>query len=249
MNVNLVSIITPVHNSEEFIEECLNSVLSQTYPTWELLLVDDCSTDNSATIIQEHANKDPRIKYFRLEENSGAGVARNKAIAESKGNFIAFLDSDDLWLPEKLEKQLSFMQSNKYPFTFTSYNKINEEGEKLVGIVKAKKKIAYKKALYKNPIGCLTVMYDVSFFGKQFMPSIRKRQDYALWLKLLKKTNAHGLQEPLSSYRVRNNSISANKWSLLKYEWKIYREEENLSILKSLFYFLSAIILKMKSYF
>ena len=159
------------------------------------------------------------------------------------------MDSDDVWYPEKLEKQLHFMEQNNYHFTFTDYDQINEAGQRLSKVLKCKPIVTYKNALYKNPIGCLTVIYDVDFFGKQYMSSIRKRQDYALWLKLLKKTNGYGLNECLASYRVGNESISANKLDLLKYEWKIYRDEENLPFLKSTFYLISAIVLKMKSYF
>lgn len=245
----IVSIVTPVHNSEQFLRQCMDSVLAQTYPDWEHILVDDCSTDGSAALILSYVERDARIRYYRLNENSGAGIARNTAIEASIGDYIAFLDSDDQWYPEKLTKQVDFMQFPNHHFTFTSYDTIDEQGNKLSKIMKAKKKVTYKSALYKNPIGCLTVMYSVDFLGKQYMPSIRKRQDYALWLSLLKKTNAYGLQECLSSYRVRSNSISSNKWKLLIYEWKIYREVEKLSWPKSLFYTLSAVVLKMKSYF
>lgn len=245
----LISIITPVYNAEKYLADHLASVEAQTYTHWEHILVDDCSSDSSAEIVKSYQAKDPRIKYHRLEENSGAGIARNKAIELAKGDYIAFLDSDDQWYPEKLERQLTFMQKNDYAFTFTDYDRVDETGNKMANIVKCKPKVTYKSALYKNPIGCLTVMYSVRFFGKEYMPSIRKRQDYALWLKLLKKTNGYGLNECLASYRTGNASISANKMDLLKYEWSIYRKVEGLSWFKSVFYLLSAIILKLKSYF
>ena len=245
----LISIITPVYNSEKYISENIRSVQAQTHANWEHILVDDCSSDNSKAIIESYQEQDPRIKYYGLQENSGAGMARNKGIEFAKGKYIAFLDSDDVWYPEKLEKQLHFMEQNNYHFTFTDYDQINEAGQRLSKVLKCKPIVTYKNALYKNPIGCLTVIYDVDFFGKQYMSSIRKRQDYALWLKLLKKTNGYGLNECLASYRVGNESISANKLDLLKYEWKIYRDEENLPFLKSTFYLISAIVLKMKSYF
>ena len=246
---SLVTIVTPVHNSEKYLTNTIASVKSQTYANWEHILVDDCSTDESAEIIKKHIAQDRRIQYHRLPKNSGAGIARNKAIELAQGDYIAFLDSDDLWRPEKLFKQLTFMQANDYKFSFTSYELMSETGEPLSKKVIAKEQVTYDSALYKNPIGCLTVMYDVSFFGKQYMPAIRKRQDYALWLKLLKKTNGYGLQESLAFYRTGNASISSNKLDLLKYEWKIYREVEGLSWLKSSFYLLSAIILKLKTYF
>lgn len=246
--MNLVSIITPIYNSENFLEQCIQSVISQTYKNWEHILVDDCSTDKSADIILECAEKDSRIKYIKLNKNSGAGIARNTAIEAAKGKYIAFLDSDDLWYPEKLEKQLNFMQKNDYHFSFTDYDVIDVTGNKLSNYIKCKPIVTYKSALYKNPIGCLTVIYNADFFGKQYMPAIRKRQDYALWLRLLKITNGYGLGDCLSSYRIGNDSISSNKFNLLKYEWKIYREEEGLPLIKSCFYLISAIFMKLKSY-
>ena len=247
--MNLVSIITPVYNSEKYLSEHIRSVQAQTHANWEHILVDDCSSDESETLIKSFQKEDSRIKYHRLDTNSGAGIARNKAIELSEGKYIAFLDSDDQWYPEKLEKQLSFMQENDYHFTFTDYDMVDEAGKELNKRVRCKPVLTYNKALYKNPIGCLTVIYDVGFFGKQYMPSIRKRQDYALWLNLLKKTNGYGLNECLASYRTGNDSISANKLDLLKYEWKIYREVEGLSLFKSSFYLLSAVIMKLKTYF
>ncbi|SHI50089.1 glycosyltransferase family 2 protein [Pseudozobellia thermophila] len=245
----LVSIVTPVYNSEKYLADNIASVQAQTHTHWEHILVDDCSNDGSASLIESYQKKDPRIKYYKLESNSGAGVARNKAIELAQGEYIAFLDSDDQWYPTKLEKQLGFMRKNGYHFTFTDYDMINDAGEKLTRLMKAKPVLTYRKALYKNPIGCLTVMYDVGFFGKQYMPSIRKRQDFALWLSLLKRTNGYGLNECLASYRVGNTSISSNKLSLLKYEWQIYREVEGLPLIQSVFYTTSAIVLKLKSYF
>jgi len=247
--MNLVSIITPVYNSEKYLVDNISSVLAQTYKNWELILVDDCSSDTSEIICESFEKNDSRIKYYRLAKNSGAGIARNKAIEMANGKFIAFLDSDDTWYPKKLEKQLNFMKENDYHFTFTDYNMVDEAGNDLNKLVKCKSFVNYNKALYKNPIGCLTVIYSVDFFGKQYMPSIRKRQDYALWLKLLKKSDGYGLNECLSTYRIGNESISSNKFKLLKYEWQIYRDVEGLSFLKSAFYTVSAIILKLKSYF
>ncbi|WP_396591173.1 glycosyltransferase family 2 protein [Allomuricauda sp. R78024] len=245
----MISIITPVYNSEKYLKKSIVSVQAQTHTDWEHILVDDCSSDDSEALIKSFQEKDNRIKYHRLDKNSGAGIARNKAIEMAQGDYVAFLDSDDQWYPEKLEKQLNFMQENGYHFSFTDYDMVDEAGKKLAKYVKCKPVVTYKSALYKNPIGCLTVIYDVNFYGKQYMPSIRKRQDYALWLHLLKKTDGYGLNECLASYRSGNESISANKLDLVKYEWKIYREIEGLSWFKSAFYLLSAVVLKLKSYF
>ena len=244
-----VSVITAVYNSEKFIRDCIQSVQSQTYSSWEHILVDDCSTDKGPSIIRDLAKSDPRIRYHRLSQNSGPGITRNKAIELAKGRYIAFLDSDDVWHPQKLEKQIGFMKKEGHPFTFTSYNQMDECGESLNKELIAPAKITYQRALLKNPIGCLTAVYDSSFFGKQYMPAIRKRQDYALWLRLLKKADGHGLREVLASYRTGNESVSSNKLSLIKYEWLIYRKEEGLSVFKSAFYVLTAIFLKLKSYF
>jgi len=246
---SLVSIITPVYNAKLYITACVESVRAQTYTNFEHILVDDMSTDSSAEIIQNYAKSDPRIRYHRLAQNSGPGVARNKAIEMATGRYIAFLDCDDIWFPEKLQKQIHFMQKKKCPFTFTSYMQMDKSGKYRNKTIMAPKEVSYSSALFKNPIGCLTAVYDTDFYGKQYMPDIRKRQDYALWLKLLKRSNAYGIQECLAAYRLQKNSVSSNKLSLIKYEWHIYRKEEKLSFHKSVFYLSSAIFLKLKSYF
>ena len=246
MEKNLISVITPCFNSEKFIRATIESVQNQSYSNWEMLIVDDCSTDNSIAIIEEIITKDDRIKLFILPVNSGAAVSRNKAISMANGSYIAFLDSDDLWLHDKLEKQLDFMRANKFYFTYTSYNKINENNISLNESVVCKNKLSYKQMLYSNKIGCLTVIYDVQFFGKIYMPLIRKRQDYALWLVLLKKEKyAYGLNLELSSYRLRDYSISSNKFEMLKWNWKMFREIEKLSFIKSLYFVLANVLIKI----
>lgn len=243
---DIVSIITPVYNCGKYIGETIESVLKQSYQNWEMIVVDDCSTDNSAKIIKEYMSSEPRIKYFKLDKNSGAAVARNTAIEHAKGRFIAFLDSDDLWHPDKLKKQIEFMKKNNYAFTFTGFQQINEEGQLLNKYMPALKKINYKKALYTNYIGCLTAVYDVSKLGKVYMPLIRKRQDYGLWLKILKKVDyGYGLDKSLAYYRVRNGSVSSNKLSLIRYQWQLYRDIEELAIMKSIFYISYTVILKL----
>ncbi|WP_420320950.1 glycosyltransferase family 2 protein [Flagellimonas sp.] len=246
---NTVTIICPVYNSSKYLANCIDSVIAQTNEDWEMVLADDCSLDDSVAIIQEYKEKDGRIKLVQMSQNGGTGIARNRAIELATGRYIAFLDSDDLWHPRKLELQLKFMKENNLPFTFTSYNLVDEFGNQLSKTFDAIPVITYGRALFKNPIGCLTVIYDTKFFGKQYMPNIRKRQDYALWLKLLKKTNAYGFNKVLASYRYGNQSISSNKIDLIKYEWKIYRDIEGLSLFRSSFYLLSAIVLKLRSYF
>ncbi|TXD49139.1 glycosyltransferase family 2 protein [Polaribacter sp. IC073] len=243
---SLVSIITPNYNSEKFIAQTLQSIRAQTYKNWELIIVDDCSTDKSLDIIETYSKTDKRIKVIRLNENSGAGIARNKAIEEATGNFIAFLDSDDLWHPEKLEKQLAFMVQKNYNLTYTSYNVFNEKDAEPNKIVLCKPTLNYSQMLYSNKIGCLTAMYNKDNLGKIYMPEIRKRQDYALWLKILKKEErAYGLQEVLACYRDRSNSISNNKVEMLKWNWILYKKVEELSYFQSLFYVTSNVLNKI----
>ena len=243
----LVSVITPFYNSEHYISECIDSVICQTYSHWELILIDDGSSDNTLSIVQSYVDNDSRIQVNGLVSNAGAGMARNKGIEMARGNYIAFLDSDDKWHPQKLARQLAFMQKHQYPFTYTAYYKLNLKGHPRE--VAALPVVTYSRALYKNPIGCLTVIYDVRYFGKQYMPVVRKRQDFGLWLKMLKKTDARGLNEYLAYYRSRSNSISFYKLGLLKHEWTLYRKVEKLSFSKSVFYLFSAVFLKLKSYF
>lgn len=202
-----------------------------------MIIVDDCSSDNSVEVIQSFADQDPRIKLIQLAENSGAAVARNTAIEAAKGRYIAFLDSDDAWLPNKLEKQIAFMQENNYPFTYAAYDKVNESDE-IFGHVGVPDKVTYSDLLKSCSIGCLTAMYDTEFFGKVYMPLIRKRQDLGLWLKLLKKTKyAYGLNETLGFYKVRKDSISSNKKSAALFTWRLYRDIEKLSLPKASYYF------------
>lgn len=234
---SLVSIITPNYNAEKFIAETIESVINQTYTNWELIIVDDCSTDDSLAIINEFIKKEDRIKLIKLSKNSGPAVARNNGIEVAKGEYMAFLDSDDRWFSNKLEVQLNVMQKHNYALTFTSYYSVNEQKEKQK-IIRAKKQITYKNLLTNNYIGCLTAMYSVQQLGKVYMPLVLKRQDWGLWLKITKNNIvAYGIQEPLASYTRRETSISSNKFNLLKYNWKIYREHEHLTIVKSLYYF------------
>lgn len=229
----LISIITPTYNSIQFIEETIRSIIKQTYQNWELLITDDCSTDGTWTLLKEYVKRDGRIKIFRLDVNSGAGVARNNSIKHAKGQYIAFCDSDDQWKPNKLEVQLSFMEKNNCALSYSSYSIVSEKGTE-IGDVIAKSEINHRVMLRNNYIGCLTAMYDTQKLGKVYMPEIRKRQDWALWLLILKKTDkACGIKESLALYRDRSDSISSNKMDLLKYNWIIYREVEGLSIPKS----------------
>lgn len=232
---HLVSIIMPAYNSEDFIGYAIESVIAQTYSNWELIIVDDCSTDKTAQIINDYSKNDSRIKYKKLSANSGAAVARNKAIEFATGRFIAFLDSDDVWVQNKLEKQINYMITNNYSFTCTSYDKISEHGVSLGKIRKAKVKSDYNGVLHTCP-GNSTVIYDAGRIGKFFIPDIKKRNDYVMWLQIMKKVNyLYGIEEVMGSQRMRTGSISSNKTSLIKYHWKVYREIEKLSFIRSLY--------------
>lgn len=221
---SLVSIITPSFNSEKYISQAVQSVVFQTHENWELLLVDDCSSDSTFSIISNFALQDTRIKVFKLDRNSGAGVARNFAIQQAQGNYIAFLDADDLWKPEKLEKQISFMQTQNIPFTFSFYETINEAGNLRNETITTPSKITYNQLYYCNWIGNLTGIYSVDFFEKISISSIKKRQDWMLWLQIVKQIQtAIPVTESLAYYRVREDSISASKWKLIKYNFKVYR--------------------------
>ena len=238
MNKYLVSIVTPVYNSERFISETIESIQSQTYRNWELLLIDDCSKDNSYEIIKNYMQNDDRIKYIKLEKNSGAAVSRNTGIKNAKGRFIAFIDSDDLWEAKKLEIQVKYMLENKLGFSFTSYRYIKEDGTRTNKIAKAPNKINYNGLLKNTIIGCSTVLIDRNIIGDFTMPLVRRGQDTATWLQLLKKEKyAYGISEALVNYRLVGNSISSNKITALKRTWNTYRNVEKLGLLKSSYVF------------
>ena len=233
----LISIITPTYNCGEFIAETIESVLKQTYKNWEMIIVDDCSTDNTNEIVNTYITKDKRIKYYCLKKNSGAAIARTKAIDLAKGSYIAFLDSDDIWLPNKLEYQLFTMKKNNWNFTCTDYEQVDENGKKLNKVIKSVKKTDYNRLLLDCPVGNSTVMYNAEKLGKFTVPNIRKRNDDALWLQMLKKEKyIYGIDMILMQYRVRSNSISSNKIQLIKYHWFLYRDIEHLGKLRSIFH-------------
>lgn len=233
----LVSIITPSYNAEKYLSETIDSVLSQSYKNWEMIIVDDVSFDKTVSIIEDYVQRDNRIKLIKLKENGGAAVARNTAIEAAKGRYIAFLDSDDKWLSDKLERQIGFMQEHDVALSYSAYQKIDENGN-AVGQVGVPDKVSYNDLLKVCSIGCLTVMYDVEKLGKVYMPLIRKRQDLGLWLRILKIIPyAYASPGILAQYRVRSDSISANKWSAAHYTWKLYREVEKLGFIKAIYYF------------
>ncbi len=231
----LVSVIMPTYNSTGTVVESIQSVLSQTYKNWELIIVDDRSTDNTWQVIQTYADKYDNIRVYQNKENLGAGASRNFAIKKARGRFIAFLDSDDLWTEDKLAEQIPFMLENNYPLTYTHYSRFTSEEE--LSVVTAPEYTTYKKLMYSNVIGCLTAVYDTRALGKRYMPLIRKRQDMGLWLDILKDTpKAYCLPKPLAKYRM-DSGMTANKFSVLSYQWKFYRDVVGLSLPRSLFTF------------
>jgi glycosyltransferase involved in cell wall biosynthesis len=233
----LVSIITPTYNCGKFIGETIESVQNQTYQNWEMIIIDDQSTDDTKETVRRYTEIDHRIKYYLLEENSGAAVARTKAMELANGKYMAFLDSDDLWYSNKLIKQISFMKKNNYSFTCTAYEQIDEANKLLNKVIKTIPKTNYNRLLLDCPVGNSTVMYDVEKLGKFQVPNIRKRNDDALWLKILKiEKNIYGMNEVLMKYRIRENSISSNKLQLIKHHWILYRKIEGLSLLRSTFH-------------
>lgn len=234
----LVSIITATYNSGDFIQDTIQSVLNQTYTNWELIIIDDASSDNTFSIISEFASIHSNIKIFQNENNQGAAITRNKGIKEAQGDFIAFLDGDDMWKPQKLEEQLRFMLDKNADVCFSSYDLMDESGNFLNKTVKALPKLTHKKFLKCNYIGNLTGMYNAKALGKIYAPDLRKRQDWLLWLKAVEKSSksALGMEESLAVYRVRKNSISSNKANLLKYNYFVYKKGLGFSTLKSLYY-------------
>jgi len=234
----LVSIIMSSYNSSSFLDDSIMSVINQSYVDWELLITDDCSQDYSVELIQKYTEIDHRIKLFSLNRNVGAAAARNNSLEKASGKYIAFLDSDDIWLNNKLECQLAFMKLNDYAFTFSAYDKISEFGEKLSKIIYVPRSVTYNQLLRNTIIGCLTVIIDKEKTGDFRMPIIKSAHDTGLWLSILKRGFiAYGLNEVLATYRVVSNSNTANKWKAANNVWKLYRDIEKLSILQTLFCF------------
>jgi len=233
--IDLVSVITPAYNAQEFISATIQSVLNQTYKNWEMIIVDDDSVDDTSKTCQEYSNKDKRIKVLKHDKTLGAGAARNTAIEHAVGDYMAFLDADDVWKTNKLDQQLKFMKQHNTAICFSSYELIDEQGHQLNKIIQALPRLDYNKQLKCNYIGNLTGIYSVKALGKITMPEIQKRQDWVMWLMAIKKAGeAIGMKEVLAQYRVRKNSLSSNKWSLLTYNYNVYRKTLNFSRTKSI---------------
>jgi len=236
-NMNeLVSIIMPSYNTSRFIEETINSVLSQTYSDWELLIVDDCSSDDTDDVVQPFL-ADGRIRYLKNERNSGAAVSRNRALREARGKWIAFLDSDDLWMPEKLEKQIEFMKKNGYHFSYTNYAEINVDGKRNGISVTGPKKITKTGFFNYCWPGCLTVMYDAEAIGLIQIADIKKNNDYAMWLKVCQNADCYLLDEELALYRRgRAGSVSTHSIkTMIGWHYKLYHDAEGQNPIAAVF--------------
>ncbi|MFR9722411.1 glycosyltransferase family 2 protein [Streptomyces sp. MS19] len=238
----LVSVVMPVYNSAATLGASIRSVLTQTHTDLELLVTDDQSSDDSMDLLQEFARQDERVLPRSAPERGGAGRARNLAIERAKGDYVAFLDSDDMWLPEKTERQVAFAAQGSAPLTFTSYYKMDADyaGESTDftpngRVVPAREHVDYRAMLVRDYIGALTAMYDRTALGTRLMPEMLKRQDYALWLSIMRDGHdARGLTEPLAVYRAHQaGSLSSNKLSLVQYNWALYRKHEHLSVPRS----------------
>ena len=231
----VVSVIMPAYNVERYIREALESVYKQTYEKWECIVVNDASEDHTGEIIQEYCLKDSRFQCIELEKNRGAAIARNKAITEAKGKYLAFLDGDDIWAADKLEKQIQFMEDNQYDFTCTCYGKIDENGRMLNRVVKVKPQYDYSEIL-KNCPGNSTVIYNCHKLGKMYAEDIKRRNDFVMWLKVIKKAvTAYGLSDLLTYHRERTDSISFKKIALIRYQWVVYRNIEQLSVIRCIY--------------
>ena len=237
MNNCLVSIVTPAYNCKNTIDKTYKSIVNQTFSDWEWIIVEDHSTDGSFDFINSIIKNDNRVVLLRTNNNSGAAVARNLGIEKAKGKYIAFLDADDSWKNNKLEKQIAFMENNKYYFTFTNYDVLLPNGTVKKRRIK-KQKITYKDLLNRNYIGCLTVVYDCIVLGKQYMPiDCEKREDHGAWLDITRKgVIAYRLDDYLSTYNATNQSVSSNKVKMIKYQYRIYRKHEGFGIIKSMWY-------------
>jgi len=244
-SVSLVSIIMPLYNSEKYLKEAIESVINQSYQNWELIIVDDKSTDSSLEIVKTYTKEEQRICLILLKSNSGPTQARNRAIEEAKGKYIAFLDSDDMWLPNKLQCQIEFMNTHDLMLTYAAYETMDEYSN-YINTRPCLQKITYNDMLKSNHIGNLTGMYDVDFFGKVYLEEVG-HEDYVLWLHLLKKIEyTKGITEVLARYRIVDSSVSSNKFKVLKWQWNIYRDIEKINFLKSSYYFILYVIHALK---
>ena len=235
-----VSIIMPLHNAEKFVKAAIESVINQTFTDWELIVIDDYSTDNSNEVVNDFLKKDSRIELINLEKNSGPAIARNLGIETAKGRYLAFLDADDIWKLNKLEKQIRFMKEKDISFSFTGFEFADKSGKGLKKIVKVKSQMTYKMSLKNTLIATSSVILDIDKIGKKntYMPNVG-HEDSATWWKILKQAHiAFGLNESLHYYRRSPGALSSNKIKSMKMKWYLYRRYEEMSVVISMYYFL-----------
>lgn len=234
----MVSVIMPCYNSAAFIGLAIESVIAQTYQDWELIIIDDGSTDESVTLIRKYMQSEPRIQLYATGSPSGSPASpRNMGIRQASGRYIAFLDSDDAWLPGKLEQQLAYFDDPQVAIVFSFYEKISEAGERAGRVIKSPSEVKYKTLLLGNVIGCLTAIYDTAKVGKKYFEAVG-HEDYVLWLSILRggfiAKNTCTLE---ALYRVRERSVSSDKLKVMWWDWFIYYRIEKLGLLPSLYYF------------
>ena len=235
MEQPLVSIIMPCYNMAAFISESIHSVITQTYTNWEMLIVDNVSNDGTVEIVKRFCATDDRIHLFQNEQHLGIGASRNKAILAAKGHYLAFLDADDIWSPEKLATQVGFMMEKNVGFSFTSYDCIDEKGDKLQRMIRQSGDMDYNDYLHNTVIGCSTVMLNTEIIGPVTMPDFRTSEDTATWLSILRKGyRAYSIDKLLVSYRIRKQSASSNKFKASRDLWTVYRKQEKLPLFKTI---------------
>jgi teichuronic acid biosynthesis glycosyltransferase TuaG len=246
-----ISIITPCYNSERYLYETYESIKAQTHENWEWCCVDDCSTDNTLETLKTLAEKDPRVKFSKNSENSGAAITRNNALDMATGDYTAFLDSDDLWEPNKIYDQLHFMEKEQIRFSYHNYRLIDENGAG-IKLQKVKPIITANELLKFNPFATSSIMIHASITDNlRFKPHLRRRQDYLYWYEALKLAHkGEGLEAPLSDYRIfSNDSLSSNKKAMAKIQWQLLRDEFKINLLPRIYYFLSYAWHGIKKYF
>lgn len=245
----LVSIITPAYNCANNIADTIDAVLNQIYTDWEMIIVDDCSSDHTVDIVKQYQLRDLRIKLFELDRNQGVANARNIAMQNAKGRYLAFLDSDDIWLPNKLSEQIKFMKQQNIAFSFTQYRQFAKDVNKCKKIIDVPESVDYNMLLKGNIIACLTVVIDRKYIPA-FVMLKERHEDYIAWLHIMRKGfSGHGLKKDLARYRISSSSVSGNKWNSILWTWNIYYKIEKLSLIKSVYFFINYLIRAIKKHF
>lgn len=246
----LVSIIMPAYNAEKYIADSINSVKDQTYRNWELIVINDCSSDKTVEIVEELASKDERIHLINNKKNFGVALSRNRGIREATGKYIAFLDSDDLWISDKLEKQIAFMDYQGINFSFTNYQKFDSETGKRTKVMRGPDVMSADDVLGDTSIGCLTVVINQQAVGKFYMPDMKHMEDNATWYEILKKGNkAYRIDEILALYREGNQSLTANKFDSAVQQWNVYRHYFAFGRIRSIMLFASYAVKAVKKHY